>query len=311
MSVKRLIAIAASLACGSVAALDVSPPAPLSCGGNAGETMTGAVVSLLEKNAQRTYRTVPPTATGTVTLAFTKRTSAVTIDGVRLNCAFSSATGARVYQTDFRIPPVAVPVGDTPRTVISIQASPRKITWPVATTPVTPPPPVAAPLPIPGNPTLVTDPGGVKATWAASPGATAYVITWGSNAAGDANTLTVTATSVVVKMAGAGWLCVAARNSAGTSSNQCNSYAPPVTSTGQADLAWGAPASGSPDGYTVYFGTIAGAHDAETAVGGVRVGNVLKYTVTGLSSGRRYYFVVKAIYGDAESGPSNEVFKDF
>ena len=139
---KRLLAIVLSLACGSVAALDISPPAPLSCGGNAGETMTNAVVSLLEGNAQRTYRTVSPTATGTVTLAFTKRTSAVTLDGVRLKCVFSSATGERTYQTDFRIPPVMVPVGDTPRTVVSIQPSPRKITWSPSTVVV---PPVVSP----------------------------------------------------------------------------------------------------------------------------------------------------------------------
>ena len=151
---RRLIAIAASLACGSVAALDISPPAPLSCGGNAGETMTGAVVSLLEGNAQRTYRTVSPTATGTVTLAFTKRTSAVTLDGVRLKCVFSSTTGERTYQTDFRIPPATVPVGDTPRTAVSIQASPRKITWSPATVVV--PPVVVPPVLSPGTTATLT-----------------------------------------------------------------------------------------------------------------------------------------------------------
>jgi len=154
MSVKRLLVIAASLACGSVAALDLSPPAPLSCGGNAGETMTGAVVSLLEGNAQRTYRTVSPTATGAVTLAFTKRTSAVTLDGVRLKCVFNSATGERAYQTDFRIPPVTVPIGDTPRTVVSIQASPRRITWSPATVVV--PPVVVPPVISPGSTATLT-----------------------------------------------------------------------------------------------------------------------------------------------------------
>jgi len=152
---KRLLAIALSLACGSVAALDISPPAPLSCGGNAGETMTSAVVSLLEKNTVRTYRTVPAAATGTLALAFAKRTTTpATISGVRLKCVFSSATGERTYQTDFSIPPVIVPIGDTPRTVISIQASPRKITWSTSTVAV--PPVVVPPVVSPGTTATLT-----------------------------------------------------------------------------------------------------------------------------------------------------------
>ena len=302
---KYLLTIALSLICGTAAAVDISPPAPLSCGGNAGETMTEAVVALMEGNTQRTYRTVSATATGMVTITFSKRTSSVTLNGVRLRCEFNSLTGPRTYITEFTMPPVVVPIGDTPRTVISIQASPRKITWPVVTLP--PPVPITIPLPIPSSPTLVTDPKGVKATWAASPGATFYVVTWGDDGGGG-NTVepNPTTTSVVVPLKSAGWLCVQPGNSAGIQAEgMCNGYVPPVTTIGQAVLTWNAPTGVVVEGYKIYFGTTSRIYGTS-----VSVGNVLTYTLTGFQNGRRYYFTATSVKGSEESEYSNEVFKD-
>jgi hypothetical protein len=76
----------------------------------------------------------------------------------------------------------------------------------------------------------------------------------------------------------------------------------------QVVLSWTAPTSngGSPiRGYDVYVGTSSGG-ESTTPVNTSLV-TVTTYTVTGLTNGIRYYFVVKAVNAVGSSGPSNEV----
>ena len=61
-----------------------------------------------------------------------------------------------------------------------------------------------------------------------------------------------------------------------------------------ATLAWDAVMHPNLAGYRVYFGTAPGTY-SQAAGTGVNVGNVTTYTVTGLSSGTRYYFAVNGV----------------
>ena len=75
-------------------------------------------------------------------------------------------------------------------------------------------------------------------------------------------------------------------------------------------LTWDAVIDPNLGGYRVYYGTAAGVYQQPVG-SGVSVGNVTSFTVTGLSSGRRYYFAATARdTSNNESAFSNEVFKD-
>src|SRR5436190_1652928 len=80
--------------------------------------------------------------------------------------------------------------------------------------------------------------------------------------------------------------------------------APGTTAT----LAWDAVTAANLSGYRIYYGTAPGTY-LQSAGQGLNVGNVTTYTVTGLSSGTRYYFAVVAYDTSSnESTYSNEVF---
>jgi len=82
--------------------------------------------------------------------------------------------------------------------------------------------------------------------------------------------------------------------------------APTIT----AILSWDPVVATALNGYRIYYGTTPGTY-LQPAGQGLNVGNVTTYTVTGLNSGTRYYFVVTAFdTGSNESIYSNEVFKD-
>src|SRR5436190_1454855 len=75
-----------------------------------------------------------------------------------------------------------------------------------------------------------------------------------------------------------------------------------------ATLAWDAVTAANLSGYRIYYGTAPGTY-LQSAGQGLNVGNVTTYTVTGLSSGTRYYFAVVAYDTSSnESTYSNEVF---
>ena len=72
---------------------------------------------------------------------------------------------------------------------------------------------------------------------------------------------------------------------------------------GQAILSWDANNEPDVSGYKLYYGTATGVYGTPTTVG-----NVITYTVTGLTNGQVYFFAVTAYdsFGN-ESGYSNEV----
>ena len=105
---------------------------------------------------------------------------------------------------------------------------------------------------------------------------------------------------------------VAARDAAGNVSSAASATvttAPPPPSN-SATLQWDSVTAPNLSGYRVYFGNAPGTY-LQALGQGVSVGNVTVYTVLGLSSATRYYFVVTATDTlGSESTYSNEVFKD-
>lgn len=73
------------------------------------------------------------------------------------------------------------------------------------------------------------------------------------------------------------------------------SYAAEVT------LAWNASLGGA-QGYRIYYGTVEGVYTSS-----VDVGNVTRYTLSGLQTDVTYFFVTRAYNDEGESGNSNEV----
>jgi parallel beta-helix repeat protein len=72
----------------------------------------------------------------------------------------------------------------------------------------------------------------------------------------------------------------------------------------EVSLSWQPPADngGSPiTGYKIYYGT-----STDNYTKNITVGNVTRYTITGLTNGQEYYFVVSAINGVGEGPKSNE-----
>jgi len=88
------------------------------------------------------------------------------------------------------------------------------------------------------------------------------------------------------------------------------STAPVTTNNNSATLQWDAVKSADLSMYRVYFGTAPGSY-FQSPGQGIPAGNVTTYTVTGLSTGTRYYFTVTAVDKSGNESPhSNEVFKD-
>jgi CHRD domain-containing protein/VCBS repeat protein/FG-GAP repeat protein len=82
------------------------------------------------------------------------------------------------------------------------------------------------------------------------------------------------------------------------------------TSLNFAALAWDAVTDPTLSGYRIYYGTAPGTY-LQSVGQGLNVGKATTFTVTGLSSGTRYYFAATAYDTlNRESTYSNEVFKD-
>jgi hypothetical protein len=317
-------AIVLAMVSGAVLAVDVHPRKEMTCGGD-GSTIKQARIALLSKGAQRTYRTITDRMSGQVALKFTQRTTALTVDAVRLSCVLVNENGFQDKTTrDLElVSPVTIPVGEIPETTVVVGASPRKITWPAASSapPAPPPPPPATTPPIaPNSPSLTPDPGGVKASWNAVPGAEQYRVSWGHESPNTPTrvdvvvkkdlTTGVLPTSVVVPMQHKGWLCVATQIGTAESSGSCNGYVPAGSSlpppTLTAQLTWDAVSVAT--GYRVHIGTVPGFEIGA----GIDVGNVTTYAATGFVAGTTRYFKVTAYDAQgAESVPSNEVPKVF
>jgi hypothetical protein len=78
---------------------------------------------------------------------------------------------------------------------------------------------------------------------------------------------------------------------------------PRLSAAAELTLAWDPPADGLTAGYLIFVGTSPQSYSAQ-----VNAGNATSFTVTGLSSGITYYFVVRAYStSGALSAPSSEV----
>jgi len=118
--------------------------------------------------------------------------------------------------------------------------------------------------------------------------------------------------SFLLVMASAGLLSSCGGGGGGDDVGRSGALPPPGGGSGSASvtLAWDAVTTGNPAGYRVYYGTSTGAY-SQTPGNGLDAGTATIYTVTGLSTGTRYYFAATA--HDAlghESDYSNEVFQD-
>lgn len=82
------------------------------------------------------------------------------------------------------------------------------------------------------------------------------------------------------------------------------STTPPPSTTSSATLKWNAVTGATVSGYKVYVGTAPGLYTQT-----INVGTVTSYTVSGLTIGKTYYFVVTDYNSAGESAPSNEVSK--
>jgi predicted phage tail protein len=172
-------------------------------------------------------------------------------------------------------------------------------------------------------PTGVTATGGdsqATIAWTAVPGATSYNIYWSTTAGvTKANGTEVTGATSPYTLTGLTngttyYFVVTAvsSSSSGTGesapSSQASCIANPVptgvTATsgdGQATIAW-TPVTGAAS-YNIYWSATTGV---STANGTKITGATNPYTLTGLTNGTTYYFVVTAINSDGESAPSTE-----
>jgi hypothetical protein len=78
----------------------------------------------------------------------------------------------------------------------------------------------------------------------------------------------------------------------------------PPSTTSSATLRWNAVTGATITGYKVYVGEAPGQYSRT-----ITVGNVTSSTVSSLTVGRMYYFVVTAYNSAGESTPSNMVSK--
>jgi hypothetical protein len=75
-------------------------------------------------------------------------------------------------------------------------------------------------------------------------------------------------------------------------------------------LAWDPVVNPNLAGYRIYYGTSTGMY-SQSYGQGLDAGNLSTYSVTGLSSGTRYYFVATAYDAKGNESPySNEALKD-
>jgi hypothetical protein len=184
--------------------------------------------------------------------------------------------------------------------------------WTYVTTPSTPTaPPVPAGLnATPGN-------GQVDLTWSASSGATSYNLKYGTTPGGPYTTVSVNGTSRSVTGLANGtpyYFVVSAVNGTGESVNSSEISSTPVApqppaaptgfnaapGNGQIGLSWNAVAGAT--SYTVKYGTATGNYT-------VTVSNLTSTstTITPLTNGTPYFFVVSATNGVGEGANSGEI----
>ncbi|HWY23282.1 MAG TPA: fibronectin type III domain-containing protein, partial [Nevskia sp.] len=193
------------------------------------------------------------------------------------------------------------------------------VAGPLSTEVSTAPGPALAPT----NVTATAGSGSVTLRWTASPNATTYYIYKSTTAGGEAPPAVTSAsgssTSITIGGLSNGttyFFKIKASNGGGTSaySNEASTIAGPalaptnVTASaaatpGRVTLNWTASANATT--YYIYKSTTSGG-EAPPAVLAVSGGSSTTATVTGLTSGTRYFFEIKASNGDGVSAYSNE-----
>lgn len=101
---------------------------------------------------------------------------------------------------------------------------------------------------------------------------------------------------------------VDAVDAAGNASGQSAPASATTLPSNTATLGWD-PVAGA-IGYRIYYGATQGGPYFQAPGSGIEVGNVTTFTVTGLATRTRYYFVATAFDATKESVFSNEVYKD-
>jgi fibronectin type 3 domain-containing protein len=175
--------------------------------------------------------------------------------------------------------------------------------------------------PLPGAPTnLAATPGNASAnlTWTAVAGAISYTVSYGTSVGGPYPTVLTGITSASKAVTGLNngtpyYFVVAAVNGTGTSGNSNEATTTPVAPTpnaptglqvsagdGQVSLSWNT--SSGATSYTVKYGTTTGG-PYPTVLSGL---TTTSKTITGLTDGTQYYFVVTATNTSGTSGNSTE-----
>ena len=176
----------------------------------------------------------------------------------------------------------------------------------------------ATPFPPAAPSALNATPGFSQATlsWSASTGAASYNVYQGTSTNGESATpvkTSVTGTSIVINSLtnGTAYFFKVTAVNGGESSQSSEASATPqlpaptglsgTGGAGQVSLNWtGSIGAAS---YSIYDGTATGGESATAALSGI---SGTTATVTGLSGGAQYYFIVKAINGSTTSAASNE-----
>jgi RHS repeat-associated protein len=169
--------------------------------------------------------------------------------------------------------------------------------------------------PVPAPPTGLAAVGKtsrVDLTWVSSSGATGYKVKYGTAIGGPyPNVLTASGTSATVSSLTNGtkyYFVVTATNASGESGNSNEANATPIaipsglTATpgnAQVVLNWSAAAGAT--SYNVKYGTVSGTYPNSVAAPGTTS------TITGLTNGTTYYFVVTGVNTVGEGDPSSEV----
>jgi hypothetical protein len=143
--------------------------------------------------------------------------------------------------------------------------------------------------------TLATSPGGVPVTGTVNVSADTATFVPSADLAAGTYTATIT---------------TAAQDAAGNAlaANYAWSFTTVSAPVTTATLDWDAVTANNFSGYRVYYGTAPGTYNQAPGAG-INVGNVLTYTVTGLTSGTYYFAVTAFDSSNNESDYSNEVSK--
>jgi hypothetical protein len=138
-------------------------------------------------------------------------------------------------------------------------------------------------------------------------------LTWSNNQGGSGNATLAsgnwTAGNIALKANASNVITVTARDAAGNAQTDAITVSYLAASGGNAALSWNANIESDLAGYRVYYGESPGSYNQEKG-SGIAVSGT-SFMVTGLASGKRYFFTVTAYDSSGnESAYAQEVLKD-